>query len=146
MQQNQICNTSLTAISIYANGVIRQTIYQEAEDIKTSFIKTVDSYNADARRYGSMEMDLYAEHTWDEVLAVQQRISQERDVETSKGFRAFWRTRLRRFADNSAVVAEATPHRIPISFGPLWTSETGPGGAYTGTHRAGQQRKLHRHC
>ncbi|KAI4261054.1 MAG: hypothetical protein L6R42_003739 [Xanthoria sp. 1 TBL-2021] len=78
-----------------------QTIYQEAEDRKRSFIKTVDGYNADARRYGSMEMDLCAEHTWDEVLFVQQRISQERDVETSKGFRGFCRTRLRRFADNS---------------------------------------------
>ncbi|KAL8930796.1 MAG: hypothetical protein Q9208_000337 [Pyrenodesmia sp. 3 TL-2023] len=70
-------------------------------DNPSAFIKTVDSYNVDARRYGSMEMDLLKEHTWDGVLSVQQHISQERDVQTSKGFRGSLHKRLRQFFDHS---------------------------------------------
>ena len=76
-------------------------IYREAESRKQTFIKTVDSYNADARRHGSMEMDIHAGYTWDDVLSVQRGIMEEREVERSRGSRGFWRSKLRRFGGNS---------------------------------------------
>lgn len=48
-----------------------------------------------------MEMDIHGEHTWDEVLSVQLALSQERDAETSKGFKGFFHKNMRRFGDNS---------------------------------------------
>ena len=48
-----------------------------------------------------MQMDLHAEHTWDEVLSIQQRFSQQRESQVTKGFKGFLRTPLRRFCDNS---------------------------------------------
>ena len=46
-------------------------------------------------------MDIRAEHTWDEVLSVQQRLFQDRDDADSKGVKGFWHKKVRKFSDNS---------------------------------------------
>lgn len=48
-----------------------------------------------------MELDINADHTWDDVLSLQQSLSEDREKETSKGVKGFAYRHLRRFGDNS---------------------------------------------
>jgi len=85
-----------------ADCVGRCAIYKEAESRKAAFIATVDKYNVDARRHGNVEMDIRANHTWEQVLSMQQGFHEERrKADTPKGLKSFIYTKMRRFGENS---------------------------------------------
>ena len=90
-----------TVGDVCADNGHRVTIYKDAEVQKQAFIKTVDGYNADARRHGTASHDIRARHTWDDVLSMQHRLSEERDVKNSKGLRGFLHKGLHRVGDKS---------------------------------------------
>ena len=97
-----ICEAFLSfRYSAATNGPKRSAIYAGAEIRKQAFLATVDSYNADARRHGNVEMDIRADHTWEDVLSMQQRVCTERYAANSKGHKSFWQTKIRKFSDNS---------------------------------------------
>ena len=54
-----------------------------------------------ARQNGCMELDIHADHTWDDVLSMQRGLAEERETQTSKGVKGFAFKHLRRFGDNS---------------------------------------------
>ena len=84
-----------------ANNGNRLAIYKDAETQKQAFIRTVDSYNADARRHGTTSVDIRAHYTWDDVLSMQRGLIEERDVKNSKGLRGFLHKGLHRVGDKS---------------------------------------------
>ena len=79
----------------------RLVIYKDAEIKKQAFIRTVDSYNTDARRQGTASLDIRAHYTWEDVLSLQQGLTEARNVKNSSGLRGFMHKGLRGIGDKS---------------------------------------------